>query len=59
MVESRQEKSKIEKEIKKYEVEKKIIFEELQISDIKEYMDLYKIVKRENAELNYYVQELE
>ena len=56
MVESKQEKNKIEKEIKKYEVEKKIVFEELQISDIKEYMDLYKIVKRENAELSYYVQ---
>lgn len=59
MLETCQENSKIERELNRYETEKKQILEELQIADLKEYIEIYRSVKQENEELSYSIQQIE
>jgi hypothetical protein len=49
--ETRQENVKIEKEIHKYEHEKKSILEELHIMDMRDYIEIYRAVRQENEDL--------
>ncbi len=46
--ETRQENMKIEKEIHRYEHEKKIVMEELHILDMRDYIEIYKALRQEN-----------
>lgn len=49
----------METEMQVYRNEKKQVYEELQISDLKDYIELYRMIKLENVELNYSIQEME
>lgn len=59
MLETKQENNKIEKELNRYEAEKKQILEELEIVDLKEYIEIYRGIKQENSELSYTIQQIE
>lgn len=59
MAETRQENVKIEKEVHRYEHEKKAILEELHILDMRDYIEIYKAVRQENEELGKCVNEAE
>jgi hypothetical protein len=46
VTETRHENQKIEKEIYKYENEKKVIMEELHIMDMRDYIEIYRSVRQ-------------
>ena len=48
VTETRSQNVKIEKEINKYEQEKKAILEELHITDMRDYIEIYRAVRQEN-----------
>ena len=59
MTETKQENQRIEKEVGRYEHEKKVIMEELHILDMRDYIEIYKSVRQENDDLTRCIHEAE